>query len=362
MFIYPVYLLNLVLILIIFRINKLTNDGNRYFLGYLNLHFVFQLLTTLNISFFHIFDYGLPVALVCVGRVLAYIFFLLFISSIIENKKSNLNFLYFIPCLILIIVNQLNSTDIRFVHFINSDITSENILGYNTIDFVGKDDLFIVCCVNAILFTSLIFYNYFRSLIAKEISHKLKKILSDFIIKYYLLITITMLSTLTMVALFLVGFHFPLLIAFTKILSIITLLILVIDPSLLKKLSTINNIKQIDEGLDEVFKKIEFLFSNNDGYLNPNYIISNISVETGFRNEIVRDSIKKNSNMSVPLFINSFRVDHACKLIEEGYLDNFSMEALAEKSGFKSQENFNRVFKILKSCTPSDYYKSLSKV
>jgi len=148
MFIYPVYLLNLVLILVIFRINKLTNDGNRYFLGYLNLHFVFQLVTTLNITFFHIFDYGLPVDLVCIGRVLAYIFFLLFISSIIENKKSNLNFLYFIPCLILIIVNQLNSSDIRFVHFITSDITSENILGYNTIDFVAKDDLFIVCCFN----------------------------------------------------------------------------------------------------------------------------------------------------------------------------------------------------------------------
>jgi len=362
MFIYPVYLLNLVLILVIFRINKLTNDGNRYFLAYLNLHFIFQLITTLNISFFYIFGFSLPVVLVTIGRVLAFVFFLLFMVSIVKNKKASLNFLYFIPCLILIIVNQFNSSDIRFFNFITYDITSENILGYNTADFVGRDDLFTVCFLNAILFTSLIFYNYFKTLIAKEISDKQKKILSDFIIKYYLLMTITMLSTLTMVGLFLVGIHFPLLIAFTKILSIITLLILVINPSILKKLSSINNNKQIDEGLDEVFNKIKILFSNNDGYLNPNYIISNISVETGYRNELVRDSIKRNSNMSVPLFINSFRVDHACKLIEKGYLDNFSMEALAEKSGFKSQENFNRVFKILKSCTPSDYYKSLSRV
>ena len=34
------------------------------------------------------------------------------------------------------------------------------------------------------------------------------------------------------------------------------------------------------------------------------------------------------------------------------------MEALAEKSGFNSQENFNRVFKILKSCTPTQYLSS----
>ena len=109
----------------------------------------------------------------------------------------------------------------------------------------------------------------------------------------------------------------------------------------------------------EVFAKIESLFYRSNGYLNPNYAISNISVEIGYRNQIVRDSIKKNSNMSVPLFINSYRVEFACKLIKKGYLKNFSMEALAEKSGFKSQENFNRVFKQLKSCTPSEFYRSI---
>jgi AraC-like DNA-binding protein len=45
-------------------------------------------------------------------------------------------------------------------------------------------------------------------------------------------------------------------------------------------------------------------------------------------------------------------------LIDEGYLLNYSMEALAEKSGFSSQENFNRVFKVLKSCTPTEYLNS----
>lgn len=124
-------------------------------------------------------------------------------------------------------------------------------------------------------------------------------------------------------------------------------------------MTSIKNIKVIDESLNEVFAKIESLFSRSKCYLNPNYVISNISVEIGYRNELVRDSIKKNSKMSVPLYINSFRVEYACKLIKQGYLENFSMEALAEKSGFKSQENFNRVFKQLKSCTPSEFYKGV---
>ena len=227
------------------------NDGNRYFLAYLNLHFIFQLITTLNISFFNIFGFSLPVVLVSIGRVLAFVFFLLFMVSLVKNKKASLNFLYFIPCLILLLVNHLNGSEKKVTNFISNNITSENILGFNTTDFIGKDDLFIVCCLNAILFTFLIFYNYFRILNAKEASNKLKKNISDFVIKYYALITITMFSTLILVGFYLVGFNFPLLIGFLKILSIITLLILVINPSILKKLSSINNIKQIDEGLDE---------------------------------------------------------------------------------------------------------------
>lgn len=348
-------MLNLVLILVIFRIDHLMNDSNRYFLGYLSLHFIFQLVTTLNISFFYIFGYGLPIVLVCIGRLLAFVFFLLFIISLYKNKRASLNFIYLIPFLILVFANHLNSSGIKFTDFTTNSLASENILGFNTGDFEGKEDLFVVTCLNAIVFTFLIFFNYFKILISNEISDKLKKNVSDFVTQYYLLITIAMLSTLTLVGLFLVGFHSPLSISLVKIFSTITLLVLVIKPSLLKGLTNIKNIEAIDESLNEVFAKIQSLLSGSNGYLNPNYVISNISVETGFRDGIVRDSIKKNTSMSVPLYINSFRVEYACKLIKQGYLESFSMEAIAEKSGFNSQENFNRVFKQLKSCTPSEF-------
>ena len=59
--------------------------------------------------------------------------------------------------------------------------------------------------------------------------------------------------------------------------------------------------------------------------------------------------IKTFSNMSVPMFINSHRIEYAIKLINDGYLQNYSIEALAEKSGFNSQENFNKIFKLLKT-------------
>ena len=110
---------------------------------------------------------------------------------------------------------------------------------------------------------------------------------------------------------------------------------------MLRKISRINNSDVLDENLKTFYYQIESLFSKGDAYLNFNYTSASISADTGIRNELVRNSIKIYSQMSVPLFINSYRIKHAIKLIEEGYLENFSMEALAEKSGFNSQENFN---------------------
>ena len=65
--------------------------------------------------------------------------------------------------------------------------------------------------------------------------------------------------------------------------------------------------------------------------------------------------------MTVPLYINSRRVEFACELIKEGYLETYSMDAIAEKSGFSSQKKFNRVFKLIMSLTPTEYKKLYEK-
>jgi AraC-like DNA-binding protein len=140
-----------------------------------------------------------------------------------------------------------------------------------------------------------------------------------------------------------------------KVLGILTILILIVRPEIIRKISRINNSDDKDEGLLKIYRHIKSLFSEDNKYLNPDYTSASISAETGIRNELVRNSIKTHSGMSVPQFINSYRIKFATRLIDEGYLQNYSMEGLAEKSGFSSQENFNRVFKLIKSCTPTQY-------
>ena len=147
------------------------------------------------------------------------------------------------------------------------------------------------------------------------------------------------------------------LIFFTKILAIITFLILIIKPSILRKISASNASSEIGKESKKTFNLITFKILENKGYLTPEYNISNISTETGLKNYILRKIIIENTNMTVPYFINSLRIDFSCKKIEDGYLEKYTIQTLAKMSGFKTQENFNKVFKKIKKVTPSEYLK-----
>ena len=356
--IYPVYLLLFTTSVVIIRLYKIMTTENDYYLKYLIFHFLFQIITMINMSMYLIFNIKIPIVIVTSGRVFAFIFFFLFLKSLLDNKRVKLTFIYFIPSLLLLLVDLLNTSGIRLFTFINNQIASENILGFNTLDFVGKEDVFLVLCLNTLFFTGLIFNIFFQILKSEILTDKNKIIISDFMKYYYVLITITSISTLLVLGLFLLDIKWTIFIVCIKILAILTIIFLVIRPEILRKISRIKNSDDLDENLKTFYHQIESLFSKGDAYLNFNYTSASISADTGIRNELVRNSIKLYSQMSVPLFINSYRIKYAIKLIDEGYLENFSMEALAEKSGFNSQENFNRVFKILKSFTPTQYLSS----
>ena len=356
--IYPVYLLFLITLVVVKRLYRVSSNENDYHLKYLIYHFLFQIITMINMSMYLIFNIKIPIVIVTSGRVFSFIFFFLFLKSILDNKRARLTFIYFIPSLLLLLVDFLNSRGLKLLAFIDNQIASENILGFNTFDFLGKDDMFLVLCLNTLFFTGIIFNNFFQILKSEILTDKNKKIISDFIKYYYVLITITSFSTLLVLSLFLLNIKWPIFIVCIKILAILTILFLVIRPEILRKISRIKNSDDPDEDLKNIYHQIESLFSNSDTYLDFNYSSARISADTGIRSELVRNSIKAYSEMSVPLFINSYRIKYAIKLIDEDYLQNYSMEALAEKSGFSSQENFNRVFKVLKSCTPTEYLNS----
>ena len=356
--IYPVYLIALIFIILIIRILNGITIENKYQLKYLVCHFIFQIITVLNISLYISFNLKTPLLIVTISRVFVYIFFLLFLESIFKNEKTKFKFIYVIPILILILTYSINASGIKLFSFVDKMICQENIMGFNSIDFIGKDDFFVVFCVNIFLFTYLIFNKYLQILKCEILSDKNKKKLFDFLKYYFSMITIVSFSTLLVLGLFLLNIKLPIAIIFIKLLGIFTVMFLIIKPKILIGIIHIKNSTELDQSLKVLYHKIEFLFAQKNHFLNSKYTSATITTQTGIRSELVRKSIKLYSDMSVPMYINSHRINHAVKSIDEGYLKNYSMEALAESVGFRSQENFNRVFKLIKHCTPTEYLNS----
>ncbi|MDB9824148.1 AraC family transcriptional regulator, partial [Flavobacteriaceae bacterium] len=275
-----------------------------------------------------------------------------------ENKRSRVTFVYFIPSIVLLLVDYLNASGIRLFTFVDKLILQENILGFNSLSFVGKDDVFVVSCINTSLFTGLILNKFYQLLKSEFLTIKNKTYIYDLLKYYYIVVTIISFSTLLVLGLFLINIKWPLVTVLIKLLGITSILFLIIKPGLLYRVSRVKNSIEIDENLKVIYHMIDSFLVKNNSFLDSNFSLASISAKTGIRNELVRNSIKEYSNMNVPMYINSHRINYSMKLIDKGYLKNFSMEGLAEKSGFNSQENFNRVFKLLNSITPTQYLNS----
>ncbi|MFY0713763.1 AraC family transcriptional regulator [Seonamhaeicola sp. NFXS20] len=54
-------------------------------------------------------------------------------------------------------------------------------------------------------------------------------------------------------------------------------------------------------------------------------------------------------------YVTEIRIGYACKLLIE---NKFNISAICYESGFKNISNFNRQFKLIMNCTPSDYLKN----
>lgn len=60
-------------------------------------------------------------------------------------------------------------------------------------------------------------------------------------------------------------------------------------------------------------------------------------------------------------WINQLKINHSTALIKEGYLNNYSVEALASDCGFNSKNTFYRAFKKTIKKTPVEYSKIIQE-
>jgi AraC-like DNA-binding protein len=94
-------------------------------------------------------------------------------------------------------------------------------------------------------------------------------------------------------------------------------------------------------------------------YLNADLRICELCKKLNTNRTYLSNLINDEFNLSFSDFINRYRVEHACRLIEADADGRFSLETIAAESGFGSVSSFNRAFKKEKGITAGQFRRKL---
>ena len=118
-------------------------------------------------------------------------------------------------------------------------------------------------------------------------------------------------------------------------------------------LSTQKIIEQVNLG--ELFTRLNHEIKTQELYLDNQFNLSWLSATLDIKAKHISLAISENGFENFSAYSNYFRIEKAKELIKLGYLDDFSIDALASASGFKAVNSFYRIFKSVTGKTPSKY-------
>jgi AraC-like DNA-binding protein len=109
-----------------------------------------------------------------------------------------------------------------------------------------------------------------------------------------------------------------------------------------------------------LMEELNTLVRDNRLFTNPDLQVSDLAIQLKTNRSYISRTINHNMNTNFCDWINSFRVNHAKKLMSTS-VPKLTMEAIAEQSGFSNISTFYRVFKKHEKCTPGKYMLRTSK-
>jgi AraC-like DNA-binding protein len=110
----------------------------------------------------------------------------------------------------------------------------------------------------------------------------------------------------------------------------------------------------LSNGQLEIYQdKLNHLMEKQKVFLDTNLSLTSLAQLLKIPNHHLSQVFSVQFNQTFYQYINSFRIDYACIILAEN--TEINLEELAEKSGFNSKPSFNRQFKFVKGCTPSEY-------
>jgi AraC-like DNA-binding protein len=108
---------------------------------------------------------------------------------------------------------------------------------------------------------------------------------------------------------------------------------------------------------NELYLSILELLKDKKAYTDPNLSLSSLSDNLNTNDRYISQAINKYSNTNFSGLVNKFRVEEAKKCLLNKGLQHYSLEKIAELSGFNNRFTFTRVFKTYTKMSPSAFRK-----
>ena len=110
-----------------------------------------------------------------------------------------------------------------------------------------------------------------------------------------------------------------------------------------------------------ILQTLAALIEEKQMYLSKKCLLEDVAASANIPLHLVSHAVNHFSEYNFTDFINKYRVDHACKLLSEGFKQKLTLEAIGLECGFGSRTNFYNVFKKVTGKTPAKYYADCKK-
>ena len=104
-----------------------------------------------------------------------------------------------------------------------------------------------------------------------------------------------------------------------------------------------------------IWENVQEIMISKEPFTDINLTIYDLAKVAETNYKYLSKSIKQHSNQNFVSYVNSYRIEKSKELLKNTEYNNYTIEALAEMSGFKSKSAFNTAFKKLTGKTPSQY-------
>lgn len=104
-----------------------------------------------------------------------------------------------------------------------------------------------------------------------------------------------------------------------------------------------------------LMEQIERIVADKELFKQPDLSVASVASLCGKSHRVVSTAINHCKGVNFKAYINGWRVAEAIRLIEDGWLKQHTMDALAQETGFTSRVNLYRAFKRKTGQSPTNW-------